>query len=188
MTAATPSSNAASAAGRTTHAVPGTLGTPGTATATRVVLLGSGELGKEVALELVRLGVEVVAVDRYAGAPAMAVATRSHVVDMLDGEALAAVLTAEQPDVVVPEIEAIATTVLAQVEATGVRVVPTARATRLTMDREGIRRLAAEELGLPTAEHKAPVMGRSNEGKPGTRKLRYGKSQKFGGGGGRRGR
>lgn len=133
---------------------PGTLGTPGTPTATRVLLLGSGELGKEVAIELVRLGVEVVAVDRYAGAPAMAVAARSHVVDMLDPEALRAVLAMERPHVVVPEIEAIATAVLAEVEATGVRVVPTARATRLTMDREGIRRLAAEELGLPTSSYR----------------------------------
>ena len=142
----------------TTHrpgaTAPGTLGTPGTATATRVLLLGSGELGKEVALELARFGVEVVAVDRYAGAPAMAVATRSHVVDMLDPEALRAALATEQPDVVVPEIEAIATEVLAEVEATGVRVVPTARATRLTMDREGIRRLAAEELGLATSPYR----------------------------------
>ena len=133
---------------------PGTLGTPGTPTATRVLLLGSGELGKEVAIELVRLGVEVVAVDRYAGAPAMAVAARSHVVDMLDPEALRAVLAVERPHVVVPEIEAIATAVLTEVEATGVRVVPTARATRLTMDREGIRRLAAEELGLPTSPYR----------------------------------
>lgn len=133
---------------------PGTLGTPGTPTATRVLLLGSGELGKEVAIELVRLGVEVVAVDRYAGAPAMAVAARSHVVDMLDPEALRAVLALERPHVVVPEIEAIATAVLGEVEATGVRVVPTARATRLTMDREGIRRLAAEELALPTSPYR----------------------------------
>ena len=133
---------------------PGTLGTPGTPSGTRVVLLGSGELGKEVALELARLGVEVVAVDRYPDAPAMAVATRSHVVDMLDPVALRAVLDAEAPDVVVPEVEAIATQVLAAVEATGVRVVPTARATRLTMDREGIRRLAAEELGLPTSPYR----------------------------------
>ena len=139
---------------RRSAAVPGTLGTPGTPTATRVLLLGSGELGKEVALELARFGVEVVAVDRYAGAPAMAVATRSYVVDMLDPDALREVLAAEQPDVVVPELEAIATQVLAELETTGVRVVPTARATRLTMDREGIRRLAAEELGLATSPYR----------------------------------
>ncbi|RMI14018.1 formate-dependent phosphoribosylglycinamide formyltransferase [Cellulomonas triticagri] len=137
-----------------TTARPGTLGTPLTPGATRVLLLGSGELGKEVAIELQRLGVEVVAVDRYSGAPAMQVAHRSHVVDMLDPEALRAVLDAERPHVVVPEIEAIATAVLAEVEATGVRVVPTARATVLTMDREGIRRLAAEDLGLPTSPYR----------------------------------
>lgn len=132
----------------------GTIGTPLTSGATRVLLLGAGELGKEVAIELQRLGVEVVAVDRYADAPAMQVAHRSHVVDMLDADALRAVLAAERPHVVVPEIEAIATAVLAEVEAGGVRVVPTARATRLTMDREGIRRLAAEELGLPTSPYR----------------------------------
>ncbi|WP_263730624.1 formate-dependent phosphoribosylglycinamide formyltransferase [Cellulomonas sp. SG140] len=154
MTPASSPSDAAPATRRPTVPRPGTLGTPGTSTATRVLLLGSGELGKEVAIELVRLGVEVVAVDRYAGAPAMAVAARSHVVDMLDPEALRAVLAVERPHVVVPEIEAIATAVLAEVEATGVRVVPTARATRLTMDREGIRRLAAEELGLPTSPYR----------------------------------
>ncbi|WP_454049992.1 formate-dependent phosphoribosylglycinamide formyltransferase [Cellulomonas sp. Marseille-Q8402] len=131
-----------------------TIGTPLTAGSTRVLLLGSGELGKEVAIELQRLGVEVVAVDRYPDAPAMQVAHRSHVVDMLDPVALRAVLDAEQPHVVVPEIEAIATQVLAEVEAAGVRVVPTARATALTMDREGIRRLAAEELGLPTSPYR----------------------------------
>ncbi|MFF1530140.1 formate-dependent phosphoribosylglycinamide formyltransferase [Cellulomonas sp. NPDC058312] len=133
---------------------PVSLGTPLTPGATRALLLGSGELGKEVAIELQRLGVEVVAVDRYPHAPAMQVAHRSHVVDMLDPDALRAVLDAERPDVVVPEIEAIATQVLADVEATGVRVVPTARATRLTMDREGIRRLAAEELGLATSPYR----------------------------------
>lgn len=127
------------------------LGTPLSASATRVLLLGSGELGKEVAIELQRLGVEVVAVDSYAGAPAMQVAHRAHVVDMLDPEALRAVIDLEHPHVVVPEVEAIATAVLADVEADGIRVVPTARATQLTMNREGIRRLAAEELGLPTS-------------------------------------
>jgi phosphoribosylglycinamide formyltransferase 2 len=137
-----------------TQTTDGTLGTPLTPGATRALLLGAGELGKEVAIELQRLGVEVVAVDRYPDAPAMQVAHRSHVVDMLDPVALRAVLDAERPHVVVPEIEAIATQVLADVEATGVRVVPTARATRLTMDREGIRRLAAEELGLPTSPYR----------------------------------
>ncbi|MGN8244662.1 formate-dependent phosphoribosylglycinamide formyltransferase [Cellulomonas soli] len=137
-----------------TQTMDGTLGTPLTPGATRALLLGSGELGKEVAIELQRLGVEVVAVDRYPDAPAMQVAHRAHVVDMLDPVALRAVLDAERPHVVVPEIEAIATQVLADVEAAGVRVVPTARATRLTMDREGIRRLAAEELGLETSPYR----------------------------------
>ncbi|QAY69329.1 formate-dependent phosphoribosylglycinamide formyltransferase [Xylanimonas protaetiae] len=141
-------------ASTTVTPTPGALGTPLSPHATRVLLLGSGELGKEVAIELQRLGAEVVAVDRYADAPAMQVAHRAHVVDMLDAAALRAVLDAERPHVVVPEIEAIATQVLAEVEASGVRVVPTARATRLTMDREGIRRLAAEELGLPTSPYR----------------------------------
>ena len=127
------------------------LGTPLSASATRVLLLGSGELGKEVAIELQRLGAEVVAVDSYANAPAMQVAHRFHVVDMLDPIELRAVIDLERPHVVVPEVEAIATAVLADVEADGVRVVPTARATQLTMNREGIRRLAAEELGLHTS-------------------------------------
>ena len=115
------------------------------------MLLGSGELGKEVAIELHRLGAEVVAVDRYPDAPAMQVAHRSHVVDMADADALRAVIDAEQPDICVPEIEAIATQVLVDAEDAGIRVVPTARAAVLTMDREGIRRLAAEALGLPTS-------------------------------------
>ena len=131
------------------------IGTPGSVGATRALLLGSGELGKEVAIELQRLGVEVIAVDRYEGAPAMQVAHRWHVVDMLDPVALRAVIAAERPHLVIPEIEAIATAELAAVEAVGgTRVVPTARATRLTMDREGIRRLAAEELGLPTSPYR----------------------------------
>ena len=130
------------------------LGTPLSPSAMRVLLLGAGELGKEVAIELQRLGVEVVAVDRYANAPAMQVAHRSHVVDMLDPVALRAVIDLERPHIVVPEVEAIATAVLAQVEATGVRVVPTARATQLTMNREGIRRLAAEELDIPTSPYR----------------------------------
>jgi phosphoribosylglycinamide formyltransferase 2 len=132
----------------------GTLGTPLTTGATRVMLLGAGELGKEVAIELQRLGVEVIAVDRYADAPAMQVAHRSHVVDMLDPAALRAVIALESPDLVIPEIEAIATAVLAEVEAAGTRVIPTARATALTMDREGIRRLAAQELGLATSPYR----------------------------------
>lgn len=127
-----------------------TLGTPLTARATRVLLLGSGELGKEVAIELQRLGVEVIAADRYADAPAMQVAHRSHVLDMLDGAALRALIAQEQPHIVVPEIEAIHTPTLVELERDGdVRVIPTARAAWLTMDREGIRRLAAETLGLP---------------------------------------
>ncbi|MGB6319266.1 MAG: NAD-dependent epimerase/dehydratase family protein, partial [Litorimonas sp.] len=131
-----------------------TLGTATTPSATRVMLLGSGELGKEVAIELQRLGVEVIAVDRYADAPAMQVAHRAHVIDMLDRDALRAVIERERPDRVVPEIEAIATDLLLEMEEEGLHVVPTARAARLTMDREGIRRLAAEELGLPTSPYR----------------------------------
>ncbi|WP_062465301.1 formate-dependent phosphoribosylglycinamide formyltransferase [Demequina soli] len=132
-----------------------TLGTPLTPSATRAMLLGSGELGKEVAIELMRLGVEVVAVDRYPEAPAMQVAHRAHVIDMLDPAALRALIDAERPHLVIPEIEAIATRVLAEVEDAGLAtVIPTARATILTMDREGIRRLAAEELGLPTSPYR----------------------------------
>lgn len=124
---------------------------PGHPDAVRVLLLGSGELGKEVALELQRFGVEVVAADRYAAAPAMQVAHSWRVVDMLDADALRALVAEVRPAVVVPELEAIATEVLAEVEAQGTLVVPTARATQLTMDREGIRRLAAETLGLATS-------------------------------------
>lgn len=122
--------------------------------ATRVMLLGCGELGKEVALEFQRLGVEVIAVDRYANAPAMQVAHRSHVIDMLDGKALKALVSAEKPQLIIPEIEAIATDALLDIEAEGTKVIPTARATRLTMDREGIRRLAAEELQVPTSPYR----------------------------------
>src|SRR5690606_22565508 len=129
------------------------LGTPLSPSATRVMLLGAGELGKEVAIELQRLGVEVSAVDRYADAPAMQVAHRSHVVTMTDAAALTAVIEAERPHIIVPEIEAIATGALAQVEAAGTTVIPTARAVQLTMNREGIRRLAAEELGLPCSPY-----------------------------------
>ena len=128
-----------------------TLGTPLTDSATRLLLLGSGELGKEVAIEAQRLGVEVIAVDRYPHAPAMQVAHRSHVIDMLDRQALRTLIEAEQPSLIVPEIEAIATQELEALEAEGYRVIPTAGAVRLTMDREGIRRLAAEELGLATS-------------------------------------
>ena len=131
--------------------VPVRLGTPLSPSATRVLLLGSGELGKEVVIELQRLGVEVIAADRYADAPAMQVAHRAHVLDMLDPTALRALIAAERPHLVVPEIEAIHTQTLVELEAEGLRVIPTARAARLTMDREGIRRLAAEELGLPTS-------------------------------------
>jgi phosphoribosylglycinamide formyltransferase 2 len=129
----------------------------GTATrpgATRALLLGSGELGKEVAIELQRLGIEVIAADRYANAPAMQVAHKAHVLDMLDGAALRALVAEVKPDLIIPEIEAIATDTLAQLEQEGVRVVPNARATQLTMNREGIRRLAAEELGLPTSSYR----------------------------------
>jgi phosphoribosylglycinamide formyltransferase 2 len=119
------------------------------------MLLGSGELGKEVVIELQRLGVEVIAVDRYADAPAMQVAHRGHFVDMLDGAALRELVEEERPQLIVPEVEAIATATLQEIEDEGLaRVVPTPRATRLTMDREGIRRLAAEELGLPTSPYR----------------------------------
>lgn len=132
-----------------------TLGTPLSASARRVLLLGSGELGKEVAIELQRFGVEVIAADRYADTPAMQVAHRSHTLNMLDPAALRDLIAHERPDLVVPEIEAIHTPTLVELEADkGQRVVPTARAARLTMDREGIRRLAAETLGLPTSPYR----------------------------------
>jgi len=136
------------------------IGTPLSPQATRVLLLGAGELGKEVAIELQRLGVEVIAADRYADAPAMQVAHRSHVLDMLDGAAIRGLVARERPQLVVPEIEAIHTETLVQLErefaerGTDTRIIPTARATRLTMDREGIRRLAAETLGLPTSPYR----------------------------------
>ncbi|NLP61871.1 formate-dependent phosphoribosylglycinamide formyltransferase [Paraburkholderia sacchari] len=130
------------------------IGTPLSASATRVMLLGAGELGKEVIIALQRLGVEVIAVDRYENAPGHQVAHRAHVIDMADPKALRALIDAERPHLVVPEIEAIATDALAAVEAEGAAVViPTARAAQLTMNREGIRRLAAEELGLPTSPY-----------------------------------
>lgn len=130
------------------------LGTALRPAATRVMLLGSGELGKEVAIECQRLGIEVIAVDRYADAPAMHVAHRAHVINMLDGEALKALVAQEKPDFIVPEIEAIATDMLLALEAEGQQVVPCARAAKLTMNREGIRRLAAEELNLPTSTYR----------------------------------
>ena len=129
------------------------IGTPLSPSATRVLMCGCGELGKEVVIELQRLGCEVIAVDRYANAPAMQVAHRSHVISMLDGAALRAVIEQEKPHYIVPEIEAIATDTLVELEAEGFTVIPTARAARLTMNREGIRRLAAEELGLPTSPY-----------------------------------
>ena len=131
------------------------IGTPFKSTAKKVLLCGSGELGKEVVLELQRYGVEVIALDAYPDAPAMQVADRAHVVSMLDGPALRQVIESEKPDLVVPEVEAIATDVLAELEASGfTTVIPTARATQLTMNREGIRRLAAEELGLKTSPYR----------------------------------
>jgi phosphoribosylglycinamide formyltransferase 2 len=131
-----------------------TIGTPLAPSANRVMLLGSGELGKEVVIELQRFGCEVIAVDRYPNAPAMQVAHRSHVINMLDGAALAAVIERERPHLIVPEIEAIATPTLLELAGKGFTVIPTARAARLTMDREGIRRLAAETLGLKTSPYR----------------------------------
>jgi len=130
-----------------------TIGTPFTQNATRLLLLGSGELGREVALEAMRYGVEVIAVDRYANAPAMQFAQRSYVMNMLDGDALRGLIEKEEPDFIVPEIEAIATDTLLVLEEEGHNVIPTARAARLTMDREGIRRLVAEELDLLTSPY-----------------------------------
>ena len=127
------------------------IGTPMTSVGKKALLCGSGELGKEVAIELQRYGIEVIACDRYPNAPAMQVANRSHTLSMLDGEALRAVIEAEKPDYIIPEVEAIATTTLMELEAEGYSVTPTAKAAWLTMNREGIRRLAAEELGLPTS-------------------------------------
>ena len=130
------------------------IGSVFTPSARRALLLGSGELGKEVALELMRLGVEVIACDRYANAPSMQVAHRSHVLNMLDAEELRRVIELEKPDHIIPEIEAIATPVLVELEKEGYNVTPTANAAWLTMNREGIRRLAAEELGLPTSPYR----------------------------------
>lgn len=130
-----------------------TIGTPLTETATKVLMLGSGELGKEVVIELQRLGIEVIAVDRYPNAPAMQLAHRSHVISMLDADALEAVIKKEKPHFIVPEIEAIATEKLIEIEKQGFTVIPTAQAAYLTMNREGIRRLAAEKLGLKTSPY-----------------------------------
>ena len=130
------------------------IGTPLSSTGTRVLFCGGGELAKEVVIELQQLGVEIIVVDRYENAPAMQVAHRSHVINMLDGDALRQVINAEQPHYIVPEIEAIATATLLELEAEGFNVIPTARAANLTMNREGIRRLAAEELGLKTSPFK----------------------------------
>lgn len=130
------------------------IGTPLSPSATRVLFCGGGELGKEVVIELQRLGVEVIVIDRYDNTPAMQVAHRSHVISMLDGSALRTVIELEKPDFIVPEIEAIATDTLVELEAEGYTVIPTARAARLTMNREGIRRLAAEELGIRTSPYR----------------------------------
>ncbi len=141
-----------------------TIGTPNTDTATRIMLLGSGELGREVAIELIRYGCEVIAVDRYANAPAMQVAHRSHVINMLDGQALRQLVEQEKPALIVPEIEAIATDELVKLEQEGVTVVPTARAAQLTMNREGIRRLTpadfdyAHELEMPVPDEVASAL------------------------------
>ena len=130
------------------------IGTTFTKSGKKAVLCGSGELGKEVALELQRYGVEVVALDKYANAPAMHIAHRNHVLSMLDGDALETVIREEKPDFIIPEIEAIATDRLVKLEEEGFNVVPTAQATKLTMNREGIRRLAAETLGIPTSPYR----------------------------------
>jgi len=135
------------------------IGTPMSPTATRVMLLGSGELGKEVVIELQRLGCEVIAVDRYDHAPAMAVAHRHHVIDMLDSQAVLSIVELDRPHLIVPEIEAIATDALLVLESEGYNIIPTARATHLTMNREGIRRLAAEELELPTSPYRFAETG-----------------------------
>ncbi len=128
--------------------------TPGQPNAHRLLLLGSGELGREVAIEAMRLGLEVIAVDSYTNAPAMQIAHRSHVINMLDGAALKALIETERPSLIVPEVEAIATATLVELETSGWRVIPTAQATLLTMNREGIRRLAAETLGLKTSPYR----------------------------------
>ncbi|MFA7232280.1 MAG: ATP-grasp domain-containing protein, partial [Victivallaceae bacterium] len=130
------------------------IGTPLSSTAVKVMMLGSGELGKEVAIEMQRFGVEVIAVDRYENAPAMQVAHRSYCISMLDGKALRGIIEQEKPDYIVPEVEAIATPTLIELEKEGYNIIPTANAAFLTMNREGIRRLAAEELGLKTSPYR----------------------------------
>ena len=130
------------------------IGTTFTKFGKKALLCGSGELGKEVAIELQRYGVEVVAVDKYENAPAMHVANKFHVISMLDGRALREIIEQENPDIIIPEVEAIATDVLVELENEGFHVIPTAKAAFLTMNREGIRRLAAETLGLPTSEYR----------------------------------
>ncbi|MBB1474117.1 formate-dependent phosphoribosylglycinamide formyltransferase [Shewanella sp. SG41-3] len=134
-------------------AIPTTFGTANAPGTIKAMLLGCGELGKEVAIELQRYGIEVIGVDRYPNAPAMQIAHRFHVINMLDAEALKAVIELEKPDLVIPEIEAIATQTLVELEQQGLHVVPTANAAKLTMDREGIRRLAAETLAIPTSKY-----------------------------------
>ena len=131
-----------------------TLGSPYTSTARKALLCGSGELGKEIVLELQRFGVETIAVDRYPDAPAMQVAHRHYVINMLDGFALRSVIEKERPDWIIPEVEALSTPTLVELEKEGYTVIPTAKAAFLTMNREGIRRLAAETLGLPTARYR----------------------------------
>ena len=134
--------------------MPNIIGTALTKSATRVLFCGAGELGKEVVIAMQRLGVEVIAVDRYHNAPGMQVAHRAYTINMLDGKALRQVIEKEKPDYIVPEVEAIATDTLVELEKEGYHVIPTARATKLTMNREGIRRLAAEELGVPTSPYR----------------------------------
>jgi len=129
------------------------IGTPFSNSATKILLCGAGELGKEVAIEAQRFGMEVIALDRYENAPAMQVADRSYTLSMLDGQALRAIIEAEKPHYIVPEIEAIATDTLVALETEGYNIVPCAKATQLTMNREGIRRLAAETLGIPTSRY-----------------------------------
>ena len=130
------------------------IGTALTASATKALLLGSGELGKEIAISLQRYGVEVIAVDRYKNAPAQHIAQRSYVIDMTDADAVKQLISSEKPDLIIPEIEAIATDALAEIEAEGVsKVIPNARAVQLTMNREGIRTMAAEEVGVPTSSY-----------------------------------
>ena len=145
---------AAQTTSHVTHTEKITIGTPLSQTATKVLMCGAGELGKEVILEMQRLGIEVIAVDRYENAPGMQVAHRSYVISMLDGKALRKVIEKEKPHFIVPEIEALATDTLVELEKEGYNVIPSARATRLTMDREGIRRLVAEELNLKTSDYR----------------------------------